>query len=721
MTEPSSLSRRSFLIRTAAVGGALVLGFHLPSASRSWAAEDAVEEAEINAWIIIHPDDTVVIRVARSEMGQGIFTSLPMLVAEELECDWARVRAEYALASDNLRRGDVYGSMATGGSRSVRDSTDYLRQAGAAARELLVAAAAARWQVPPAECRAEKSRIHHLPTGRHTSFGTVAQDASKLAPPEDIVLKAPEQWKLIGQATRRLDTPDKVSGTALFGFDVRIPSMLYAAIRACPVFQGRLKSYDARAVEQQQGVVKVVALEDAVAVLADSYWRADRALQQLPLVWDEGPHAALDSAAIRANLRAGLELEEGAVGHQRGDVGEALSRADKVIEAEYYAPYLAHATMEPMNCTAHVTPNGVEIWVPTQNATAALMTAAQTAGVDPGQVVVHNTFLGGGFGRRGTAQDYVKQAVQIAKNVDRPVQLIWSREEDMRHGFYRPASMARLWAGLDDAGLPSVLKARLSAHSIIDFLQPEWAKVEHGLDPIGLQAFDEEFPYGIPNQRMEYVLRHSPVPVGFWRAVNHSQNAFFRECFIDEVAHAGGQDPYQLRRRLLMEEPKQLAVLDAVAQQANWDEPPPPGVFRGLALNSSYGSHCAQVVEVSLSNRGRVRVQRVLCAIDSGHVVNPDTVVAQVESGVVYGLTAALYGEITIKDGRVEQGNFDDYPLLQLRDMPKVDVVLVPSGGFWGGLGEPPVPPVTPALCNALFAATGKRIRSLPLSKQGLA
>ncbi|MGF1614499.1 MAG: molybdopterin cofactor-binding domain-containing protein [Gammaproteobacteria bacterium] len=718
MGEALTLGRRSFLVRTAAVAGALVLGFHVPFARRGWALEDASEATEINAWIIIQPDDDIIIRVARSEMGQGIFTSLPMLVAEELECDWTRVRAEYALASDNLRRGDVYGSMATGGSRSVRGSEDYLRQAGATARELLVAAAAARWGAMPADCRAEKGVIRHRPTGREVRFGAVAQEAARAPLPENVRLKAPQDWTLIGTSVKRLDTPDKVSGKAIFGADVRVPGMLYAAIRACPVFGGRLRSYQAQAVEKHRGVVKVVALGEAVAVVADSYWRAEKALQQLPVVWDEGPHAAVDSAAIHASLRAGLDAE-GVVGPRRGEAEQALVRADKVIEADYYAPYLAHATMEPMNCTAHVTPEGVEVWVPTQNATAALMTAAQTAGVDPARVVVHNTFLGGGFGRRGTAQDYVAQAVQIAARVGPPVQLIWSREEDMRHGFYRPASMARLWAGLDGAGVPTVFKVRLSAHSIIASLQPDWAKVEEGLDPIGLQAFDE-FPYRIPHQRMEYVLRKPHVPVGFWRAVNHTQNAFFRECFIDEVAHGGGLDPYQLRRMLLSEEPKQLAVLDAVAKQAKWAESPPSGTFRGIALNSSYGSHCAQVVEISISEEGKIRLARVVCAIDSGYVVNPDTVVAQVESAVVYGLTAAFYGDITIKDGRVEQGNFNDYPMLLLKDMPKVEVVMVPSGDFWGGLGEPPLPPATPALCNAIFAATGKRIRSLPLNKQGL-
>ncbi len=721
MSERSTVSRRGFLVRTAAAGGALVLGFYLPSGGRFRAAEGEAEKAEVNAWIIIQPDDTVVIRVARSEMGQGVLTSLPMLVAEELECDWARVGAEYALASDNLMRGDVYGSMATGGSRSVRGSEDYLRQAGAMARELLVSAAAQTWGVLPSECRAENSIIHHPSTGRHTTFGAVAQDAAKMPPPADVALKAPKDWKLIGTGVKRLDAADKISGKAIFGLDVRLTGMLYAAVQACPVSGGRLTSYHAPGLETQSGVVKVVALEDAVAVIADSYWQADRALRRLPVVWDEGPNAAADSATISADLRAGLEVGSGAVGPVQGEAEQALVRAGKIIKADYYAPYLAHATMEPMNCTAHVSATGVEVWVPTQNATAALMTAAQTAGVDPARVMVHNTFLGGGFGRRGTAQDYVKQAVQIAKTVDRPVQLVWSREEDMRHDFYRPASMARLWAGLDGAGLPTVLKARLSAHSIIASLQPEWAKMEGDLDPIGLQAFDDEFPYAIPNQRMEYVLRKSPVPVGFWRSVNHSQNAFFRECFIDEVAHAGGRDPYQLRRQLLTAASKPLAVLDAAARRAKWDEGTPAGIFRGLALNSSYGSHCAQVVEVSMSDAGKVRLQRVVCAIDPGHVVNPDTLAAQVESAVAYGLTAALYGEITIKDGRVEQGNFDDYPMLLLKDMPKVEVVVVPSGDFWGGLGEPPLPPVTPALCNALFAATGKRIRSLPLSKQGLA
>ena len=717
MSTLSTVSRRAFLVRTAAVAGALVLGFHVPWERRQGlAAAIPNEGAELNAWIVIQPDESVVIRVARSEMGQGIFTSLPMLVAEELGCDWSQVRAEYASASDNLRRDNIFGSMGTGGSQSVRGSQDYLLQAGATAREMLLGAAAARWQVPASECQAVNGVIRHGPSGRHLTFGAVAEAAAKRPLPAEVSLKRPAEWTLIGQRLKRLDTPDKVSGKALFGTDIRVPGMLYAAIRACPVFGGKLRSYDASAVTQRQGVDRVVALADAVAVVADSYWRAEQALQALPLIWDKGASAEVDSEAILASLRNGLDADDARVGREVGDTERALSKAHQIIEADYYAPYLAHATMEPMNCTAHVTRDRVEVWVPTQNATAALMTAAEAAKVNPSQVEVHNTFLGGGFGRRGTAQDYVQQAVRIAKVVGRPVQLMWSREEDMRQDFYRPASMARLWAGLDRAGLPTALKARVSAHSILAYLQPD--QVEDGLDPIGLQAWDE-FPYTVPNQRIEYAIRNSHVPVGYWRSVNHSQNAFFRECFLDEVAHAGGQDPYLLRRQLLADERQQLAVLDAVAERAGWGQGRSRGVFQGLALNSSYGSHCAQVAEVTLGDDRKLRLVRVVCAIDPGYVVNPDTIEAQVESGVAYGLTAALYGEITVKDGQVEQGNFDDYPMLLAKGMPKVEVYPVPSGDFWGGLGEPPVPPIAPALCNAIFAATGKRVRSLPLSRQG--
>ncbi len=571
--------------------------------------------------------------------------------------------------------------------------------------------------MPASECRADNGSIAHGRSGRTIGFGAVASHAARLDPPETVTLKPPAAWRLIGTPLKHLDARDKVLGKPIFGTDVQIPGMLHAAVRACPVFGGKLKRFDAGAVGNYPGVHKITAVEDAVAVVAESYWQAQQALRALPVEWDEGPDAQASSDTILAGLREGLDTDDAAMVHWSGDVDAALDGAAKRIEAEYYAPYLAHATMEPMNCTAHVSAGSVEVWVPTQNAEASLLAAAEAAGVAPSRVKVHNTFLGGGFGRRGAFQDFVRQAVTIAGQVGEPVKLMWSREEDMRHDFYRPVSMARFTAGLDDKGMPVAWQVRVAGHSILDSVRP--GSVSEGLDPIGLQGLDQ-IPYRIPNQLAEYVMRNSHVPVGFWRSVNHSQNAFFKECFVDELAHAGGHDPYRLRRRLLRDSPKELAVLDAAAAKAGWRDTPPHRVHRGIAVEKSYGSYCAQVAEVSVDDRGRLRVHRVVCAIDPGHVVNPDTVEAQVESGIAYGLTAALYGDITIREGRVVEGNFDDYPLLLMAEMPRVEVHAVPSGDFWGGMGEPPLPPVTPALCNAIFAATGERIRSLPLRHHGL-
>lgn len=698
-----------------------MLGFHLPfdvdpALAKSEGA--AVGGVDINGWIVIRPDDTVIIRVARSEMGQGIMTALPMLVAEELECDWSRVQAEYASPAESVRRRRLYGDMLTGGSRSVRQSHEYLRKAGASAREMLIAAAARRWNSSPSECSAANSIITHGPSKRQVTFGAVAQDAAALEPPKDVKLKSPEQWKLIGKPVQRLDLLDKVTGAPVFGADVRLPDMVYAAIAQCPVFGGTLKRFDQASIADFKGVRKAVPVgNNAVAVVADTWWQAHSALKALKIEWDEGAHANVNSGEILQFLREGLEVKDAPVARNDGNVEEALGNAAKTIEAEYYAPFLAHATMEPMNCTAHVTSEKVEIWVPTQNGEAALAAASAAGEVDLSRVEVHKTHLGGGFGRRGAFHDFVTQAVLIARQVDRPVQLIWSREEDMQHDFFRPVSVVRFTAGLDKAGEPIAFKARVAAHSILNFVRPN--EVKNGLDRHSLGGIDD-MPYEFLNIRVEYAMRNTHVPVGFWRAPSHSQNGFYLECFIDELAHAAGQDPYQFRRKLLANKPKDRAVLDAAAQNAGWGKPLPSGVHRGIAMMKSYDSYCAQVAEVSVSNKGEVRVQRVVCAVDPGHVVNPDTIDAQVESAVVYGLTAVLYGDITIRNGRVQQSNFHDYPMLRIHEMPKVEAYAVPSGGFWGGMGEPPLPPLAPAVCNAVFAATGKRVRSLPLKQHDL-
>ena len=721
MPELLTLNRRAFLVRSALAGGGLLVGFHLP-AMRRLAAQPLVnpaaeQPAEVNAWIVIQPDDSVVIRVARSEMGQGVFTALPMLVAEELDCDWGRVRAEYVSANANLRRDNVYGSMSTGGSRSVRGSQEYLRTAGAMTRELLVVAAARRWGVPAGECTAANSVITHVPSGRVLGFGAVAAEAAGLEPPQTVFLKEPDEWQLLGTPVPRLDVPDKITGKPVFGTDVEVPGMLHAAIRACPVFGGQLKRFDAKAIAQRPGIVQVVALDSAVAVVAQSWWQAHQALQALPVTWDEAGHGQVDDAGIRARLAAGLDVDNAVVMAEQGKPAVALQAAERRIEATFFAPYLAHATMEPMTCTAAVHKDGrVEVWVPTQNASASLEAAARAAGVDPLQVEVHNTQLGGGFGRRGANQDFTEQAVRIAQAVGRPVKLMWTREEDTQHDFYRPASMARLQAAVDGKGRLTGLTARVSAPSILTSLG---MKAADGHDPVALQGLADTF-YAVPNLRADYALRTLHVPVGFWRSVNHSQNAYFREHFLDQVARETGQDPYEFRLKLLQEAPKQRAVLEAVAKHAGWGKPLPEKTWRGIAVETSYGSHCAQVAEVHVEDDGRFRLLRVVCAIDPGHVVNPDTIAAQVESAITYGLTATLFGAITIREGRVQQGNFDDYPMLTLQQMPEVETHIVASGDFWGGVGEPPLPPVAPALCNALYAATGKPIHSLPLSVHGL-
>ena len=720
MTSGGELHRRSFLIAASAAGGGLALGVAIPFgaiAASPVSTRRTAQPPEINCWVVIAPDDTVTIRIARAEMGQGAMTGLAMLVAEELECDWGKVRTEFVSPEENLRRDRIWGDLSTGASRSIASSQDTLRRAGAAARQMLLSAAAARWNVPEAQCSARNGIITHRPSGRVLTFGAVADDAAKIEPPADILLKSPAQWTLIGQPRNRLDVYDKVLGRPVFAIDVRLPDMLYAAIVQCPVFGGSLKAVDETPIRGLNGVCRVVRMPDAVAVVADSWWRAKSAAGALRVTWDDCGNGQVSTETIREFVRTGLDATPGLVGRTDGDVAAGLACAAQRVEAEYAVPFLAHATMEPQTCTAHVRPDRVEIWVPTQDPAIALATAAFAAGVSDDKVVVHRMMLGGGFGRRAPTQDYVRQSVLIAKEVTQPVKLVWTREQDVQHDDYRACGMARLIAGLDAAGMPLAWSIRLTGPSFVaEIVRGFGANV---VDKTFVSGLAEEMPYEVPNYLVDYVVRGSSVPLGVWRAINYTQNAFYKECFVDEMAHAAGIDPYTYRRRLLRKSPKNLAVLDAAARAAQWGAPLPPGVFRGIALNEACDSYCAQVVEASV-DEGQVRVHRVVAALDPGHVVNPRSIEMQIEGAVVFALTAALDGEITIKNGAVEQSNFNDYRMLRMAGMPKVESVIVPSGDFWGGVGEPPVPPLAPALCNAVFAATGKRIRSLPLKNHDL-
>lgn len=724
MKQISNISRRSFLLRSAAVGGGLLLEVTLPKSSvaeAEQASSQAETSPEVTAWVLIRPDDTIIIRVARVEMGQGNFTGLPMLVAEELACDWGKVQAEYASTSEHLRRNRIFRTMLTGGSRSIRDSQDYLRTAGAAARLMLTTAAARRWGVPVTECVAAHSLITHTPTQRQFSFGAVAAEAAALDIPENPPLKDPADWTLLGQPAARFDIPDKVTGKTAFAIDTRLPGMVYAAIAQCPVFGGSLKSVDAKKIADMRGVVKVVPLEDAVVVVAkESWWNAQQAIRALPIEWDFGGHAHVSSDSILEFLREGIQLEKAPVSRQEGDIDSAFSSAATTIEADYYAPYLEHATMEPQNCTALYTDKRVDVWAPAQNSEATAAVTAETADVPVSQVEVHKVHLGGGFGRRGLHIEFVRQAVRIAKTMPgTPVQLIWSREEDIQHGRYRPVALVRMRAALNASGEPTAWAVRQAEQSIFSDVRPHL--IRDGVDIVGVRTFADA-PYAFPNMHMEYAMRNTHVPPGPWRAVAHTHNPFFRESFLDELAHAAGQDSYQFRRTLLQtpQASKDLAILDAVAEAAGWGSPLPEDVHRGIAVQDSYGSYTAAVIEASISGTGELTIHRVVVGIDCGYVANPDSVRAQLEGSVVYGLTAALYGEITIKEGRVEQSNFHDYRMMRIAEMPTVEVLLKPTGGFWGGVGEPGMAPLAPALCNAIFAATGKRIRSLPLKNHDL-
>jgi isoquinoline 1-oxidoreductase subunit beta len=720
----SSVTRRQFTFGISALAGGLVAGGYVRGQTPALPAVTSAEhDPEITVWVTITPGDSVVIRVARSEMGQGGFTSLPMLVAEELECDWSRVRPEYVAPTENFMRGRAWGAMLTAGSRGIRDSQAYLRKAGAQARQMLLAEAAERWDVPIDQCSARDSIIAHKQSGRTLRFGEVAAAAARRPVPKDVVLKRPEDWRLIGQPVKRLDASDKVTGQPIYASDVTLPGMLYAAIAACPAHGGKLKSYQADQILQMPGVKYVVPVGDnAVSVVADSWWKAKKAIERLPIEWDESTAAELSTESLRARFRKDLDAQDLAIGNKAGDVEAALSSAAMVVEAEYEVPYLAHTTMEPMTCTAHVTEDHAEVWAPTQDGEGTLNTVARVLGLNPSRVIVHKRHLGGGFGRRGLAQDWARQAVLIAKQVEGPVKLLWTRREDVQHDYYRPMCANRQTAGFDENGKLIAWKVRLSGSSIVFGLMQ--ARLKNGQDLEMSNGFvPEDMFYSVDNIDVGYSMRNTAIPVGFWRGVNHSQNGFFRESFIDELAHARKQDPYQFRRHLLARAPRSLAVLDEVARRVNWGNPP-AGVHQGIAIVECYDTVCAHAAEISVDQAGALKIHRIVCAVDCGFVVNPNIVVAQMEGAIVYGLAAVLTGEITLQKGRVDQSNFHDYPALRMNEMPEVETYLVPSGDKyidrWGGIGEPGLPPLAPAIANAIFSATGQRIRSLPLKNHKL-
>ena len=726
------MNRRKFILRSAAAaGGGLALGFNLPFSLSSAAAAQtaAAAGAEINAWVVVKPNDTCVIRIARSEMGQGTITGLAQLVVEELECDWKKVATEQFTAGQNLARKRVWGEMSTGGSRGIRISQDYVRRGGAAARMMLLQAAADEWNVPVGEVTVANGVITHAASQRSTTYGRVAGAAARLTPPDPktIQLRDPKEWKIAGRPMKRLDTADKLNGAKIYSIDLKLPGMLHAAVKACPVFGGKLVSYDESKLSGRPGVHRVVKVNDStVGVVANTWWRAKTALDALPIVWDEGAGATQSSATIAARLKEGLTASgEPLAGWQEGDALKAIEGAAKKVEAVYSTPFLAHATMEPMNATAKVTPDRVEVWVPTQNAEASLAAATEEAGLPLDRGEVYKLDLGGGFGRRGGTQDYTRQAVAIAKQFPGvPVKLIWTREEDQAHDFYRPISQCKLSAGVDESGKLVGLHIRVSGQSINAFLNPQGIK--DGKDMRQLQGLskepgDAQFGYSVPNLLIEYAMRNTHVPVGPWRGVNTNQNGVYLECFMDEVARAAGQDPLEFRRALMASHPKHLAVLNAAADKAGWGKPLPAGVHRGIAQFMGYGSYSAAVAELSVSDKGQVRVHRMVLALNCGHAVNPDQIAAQVEGSVAYGLTATLYGECSVENGRMVESNFHDYPILRLAEMPKVETVIVPSYDFWGGVGEPTISVVAPSVMNAIYAATGKPVRSLPLKKLTLA
>lgn len=712
-----NISRRDFLKTGASIGGGLILGFSLPLRVPSGEAASAPVQIMPNAFIRIGADDIVTIIVNHSEMGQGVYTSLPMLVAEELEADWTKIKVEPAPV-DAVYNHTAFGIQMTGGSSSVWSEYDRLRKVGAAAREMLTSAAALVWNVDKTSCRAQNGKVIDS-SGKSLTYGQLADKAASMPVPQDVKLKDPSEFKIVGKPTRRLDSPDKVSGKAAFGLDVRVPGMLTAVIARPPVFGAKVVSFKADKAKAVPGVKDVVQVPAGVAVVATDFWPAKTGRNALEIVWDEGPGATLSTAGMREHY-ANLAKTSGAAARKEGDPEQALAKAAKHISAEYEVPYLAHATMEPLNCLVDLRTDSCEIWTGTQFQTVDRDAASRIAGLKSEQVKIHTTFLGGGFGRRANPQsDFVVEAVHVAKAIGKPVKVVWTREDDIKGGYYRPMWYDHIAAGLDTDGNPVAWRHTIVGQSILGGTPFEKLLVKSGVDETSVEGA-KDLPYEISNILIDL---HSPkigVPVQWWRSVGHSHTAFVVESFMDELAHAAGKDPYAFRHRLLAGHPRHRGVLELAAQKAGWGKPLPQGRAHGIAVHESFGSFVAQVAEVSVSTGGKVCVHNVVCAVDCGKVVNPYTIEAQMESAIVFGLSATLHGAITLKDGRVEQNNFNDYEVVRLNEMPEVEVYIVHSKGKPGGIGEPGVPPIAPAVCNAIFTLTGKRIRSLPIRAEEL-
>ena len=718
MSVATKMERRNFLKTGAAISGGFLLNLYLPDWTPARAAQSTSQPVALNAFVHIGSNDLVTVISNHSEMGQGIYTSLPMLIAEELEADWSKIRVQSAPVAAVYNH-TVYGVQMTGGSTTTNSEYDRFRQMGAMARVMLISAAAQKWEVDAQSCRAEKGFVVHAASGRRASFGSLAEAASKLEPPKDVALKDPKDFTIIGKPIRRLDTPSKTDGTAQFGLDVYIPGMLTAVVARSPVFGGKVSSFNGDKAKEIPGVVNVLEVPSGVAVIANGFWPAKLGREKLDIIWDEGPGAQISTVGMREQF-ATMSKTPGIVARKIGDPATALAGAAKTITAEYEVPYLSHSMMEPLNVVVDLRDDHCEIWTGTQFQSGDRNAAAAVAGLKPEQVEIHTTLLGGGFGRRANpASDFVTEAVHVAKVAKAPVKVVWTREDDIRGGWYRPMWYDHFEAGLDADGNPVAWTHTIVGQSIFDGTMFAGFGIKDGVDAASVEGA-ADIIYSIPNVQVDLHSPKNEVPVQWWRSVGHSHTGFSVEAFLDEVAHAGGKDPYQLRRALLANQPRMLAVLDLAVEKAHWGGPLPKGHARGVATHFSFDSYVAQVAEVSVEKDGRVRVHRIVAAVDCGRTVNPDTVKAQLEGGIIFGLTAALKTEITLDKGRVQQRNFHDYPMVRMFESPQIEVYIVPSTEKPTGVGEPGVPPVAPAVANAIFAATGKRVRRLPIKAEDL-